>query len=453
MCGLVGVAGDIGGKEESIFKRLLEIDTIRGPHSTGILAVDARGEATVVKKVGTPWDLYEYKSCDDLFRKRLTVLLGHNRWATKGKINSVNAHPFEHDHIIGAHNGTLRNQALLINHEKFEVDSDNIFHSIAMVGVDETVKKLCGAFTLTWFDQDQSTMNFVRNAERPLYIAMAEHGRTIFWASEEWMLEVTLKIGGIKHHPIFQPAAGVLMSYKIQEGYAPRELEHPTVRNLELHTYYVAKTTSTSTNGSGGKSGNVFEGAKEGKSEDTGTKKTGNVTVSDLILQGSVEFFVSSEAETATGQRYIQCYPTQDDCNVELRVYCEQDKPMWDWMMGASSYFEGKIRSFSSVGGNKASAYGVIDPRTIAETTTTYDLNDADEPEAAVIYGGKVVTEEEFDAAVCGGCANCKQIAFIEDSDEIVWLDKFNFICQDCKELPLVQEFIKKSTETDPVKH
>lgn len=453
ICGLVGVAGEIAGKEEGIFKRLLELDTIRGPHSTGILGVDARGQTMVVKKVGTPWDLYEYKNFDEIFRKRLTVLMGHNRWATKGRINSVNAHPFEHDHITGAHNGTLFNQSLLINHKNFEVDSDNIFHSISEVGVDETVQNLSGAFALTWYDSEQETMNFVRNKERPLHICMSENGKTIFWASEPWMLEITLKIAGVKHHPIFEPEAGQLFSYPIQMTYQVKELEAPKVRNLKLHTYFVAKTNSTHSQNTGGKSDtSVFKAAND--KAGTEAKKPGTVTVSELIMQERVEFFVSSERETATGQKYIQCYPTQDDCTVELRVYCEQDPKMWEWLMEGQCYFEGKIRSFSSVQGNPQQSYAVIDPRTIAETTTLIASDvPEDDPDFAVVYGGKVVSEEEFDLAVCGGCANCKQIAFIEDSDELVWLDKFNFICQDCKDLPVVQEFIKKSLETDTVKH
>ncbi|MNS09587.1 Glutamine--fructose-6-phosphate aminotransferase [isomerizing] [compost metagenome] len=460
MCGIVGVAGDINGTQEGIFKRLLELDTIRGPHSTGILGVDARGFTSVVKKVGTPWDLYEYKQFDEIFRKRLTVLLGHNRWATKGKIIAQNAHPFEHDHIIGVHNGTLRNQSLLINHQKFEVDSDNIFHSISEVGVDDTVKNLSGAFALVWYDSAQETINFVRNTERPINICMSENRKTIYWASEAWMLEVTLKLANVKHHPIFEPASGELFSYPIQMKYNPEVLENPTVRPLELHKYVVtSKTTSTSgtTTVSGGKTvtaaGNVFTSTQ--KTEGTPAKKTGNVTATDLIMQDRVEFFVSSEAKTPDGQRYVQCYPTQDDCNVELRVYCDQDKNMWEWLMDGRCYFEGKVRRFSSVEGSPGLSYCVLDPRTIAETTTAIgdDIPDDDDQETAIIYGGKVVNEEEFDMAVCGGCANCKQIAFIEESDEIVWLDKFNFICPECKDLPVVQEFIKTSLTPDTVKH
>ncbi|MSE24831.1 hypothetical protein GKC32_10305, partial [Lactobacillus curvatus] len=81
---------------------------------------------------------------DEMMRASLCVLMGHNRWATKGKINERNAHPFEHDHIIGAHNGTLRNQHLLPNHLDFEVDSDNIFHAMSTIGVDATIAKTSG---------------------------------------------------------------------------------------------------------------------------------------------------------------------------------------------------------------------------------------------------------------------------------------------------------------------
>lgn len=449
ICGLVGVAGEINAKEEGVFKRLLELDTIRGPHSTGIYGVDARGEDLLVKKVGTPWDLMEYKAYDDVFRKRLTVLMGHNRWATKGKVNSTNAHPFEHDHIVGAHNGTLRNQTLLIDHKEFEVDSDNIFYSISKEGVDETVKNLSGAFALTWWDKEQETMNFVRNSERPLWVCISENGKTIFWASEPWMLEVTLRLANIKHRALFEPAVGMLYSYPIQVVYQPKELDPPTIRQLELYTYFVPKTQGHHVTNRGGNSHkNVFDKAKEVTVTE---KKTQGISAADLMSQGKVEFFVSSEAETATGQRYIKGVPTQDDCDVEVRIYAEHDTKLWTRLIESSTYFNGVVRSFASVSGTPSLSYVVLDPRTIEESSTPIDA-DMDE-EMAVIYGGKVVNEVDFDEAVLGGCCNCKQIVFIEDSEDIVWLDAQNYVCQDCKDLPVVKDFIKQSIETDAVKH
>ena len=54
MCGLIGVAGKIGIKENRAFQYLIQLDVIRGPHSTGICFVDWKGNVEVHKKVGTP---------------------------------------------------------------------------------------------------------------------------------------------------------------------------------------------------------------------------------------------------------------------------------------------------------------------------------------------------------------------------------------------------------------
>lgn len=444
MCGLVGVAGNVSAKEEQVFKQLLQLDTIRGPHSTGMLAVDAKGNWEVLKKVGTPWDLCQYKAWDEIFRISLCVLMGHNRWATKGKINSVNAHPFEHGHIIGAHNGTLRNQSLLPDHKDFEVDSDNIFYSMSQIGVDDTIAKTHGAFALTWYDAEQETMNFIRNDERPLFLAETEDSKTVFWASERWMLEVVLGVAGIKYKEPFQPKVGQLFTYHLELGYTTKAFKEVKVRDVELYVppvYNNPKTGSAAlTTTVAGKSanGNVSE-TRNGKKL---------ITPSDLILQKRVEFFVSSlETSQATRAQWISCGATQDDCEIELRLYVTEQATV-DWMMKSVHLFEGEVRSFATLGGN---SYCTLDPRTIIELIepdpTLTNLLDDEEEEFAVVYGGEIVAEDEYDLMVTCGCGNCKAIPNIAESADLVWLDKLNFICGECKDLPIVKDFIDKSVD------
>lgn len=452
MCGLVGVAGYISHKEEAVFKRLLELDTIRGPHSTGVFGLTARGDTDIVKKVGTPWDLYQYKQFDELMRNSLVVLMGHNRYATKGKINSTNAHPFEHDHIIGAHNGTLRNQSLLPDHKYFEVDSDNIFYSISKLGTDDTVKCLSGAFALTWYDAELDTMNFVRNDERPLYLCESEDKRTVFWASEHWMLEVTLNLAGIKFREPFQPKPGQLFSYPLEVAYNPKAFKDVYVRDLKLYEPPVytgghqKNTNAPKTEVKNTATGAVTEFKKAKESE--GGKSQDKVRAEDLIMQSEVEFFVSSiRTSEATGQQWVSCYPTQDDCNIELRVY-SADHEQFQLMVNSIHLFKGKVRGFTTFGGE---TYCTMDPRTIVEVETVDDSEE--EEELVVVYGGEIVEEADYDVMVACGCGNCKMIPTVEDSVELVWLDKINFICGDCKDLPVVKDFLDRATSKQSTKH
>src|SRR3546814_12623264 len=51
--------------------------------------------------------------CRSLSGYNSKAFIGHNRAATLGKVNGLNAHPFRYDNIMGAHNGTLDTQSWL----------------------------------------------------------------------------------------------------------------------------------------------------------------------------------------------------------------------------------------------------------------------------------------------------------------------------------------------------
>jgi glucosamine 6-phosphate synthetase-like amidotransferase/phosphosugar isomerase protein len=452
MCGLVGVAGNISVKEEGVFKRLLELDTVRGPHSTGVLGVSTRGDANIIKKVGTPWDLYQHKQFDEMMRGSFCVLMGHNRWATKGKINSYNAHPFEHGHIFGAHNGTLRNQSLLPDYKEFEVDSDNIFYSMSILGVDQTVNKLSGAFALTWYDAEAQMMNFIRNEERPLIMCESEDKRTVFWASERWMLEVALGLAGIKYREPFQPKPGQLFSYPIEIAYAPKAFKDVYVRNLELHEYKVYKnhstgynsTTKTEVKNTSTGTTQVFEKAKE---SEVGKSKAGKVTPEMLIKEDQIEFFVSSiQTSKHTGQRWLECMATMDNCDVELRVYANDES--LEYWANSTHILAGKVTGLTTMVTN---IYCTIAPGTIVEVINK-EIDEYEE-EMVVVFGGQIVSESDYEVMVGCGCSNCKSIPDVEGSEDIIWLDELNFVCGDCKDLPVIKDFIEKYDEKATVKH
>lgn len=200
MCGLVGIAGQMTAKDDAIIKRLLMYDYFRGPDSTGMAAIRANGDVYLAKIASDPVTLFDTGKFKSAISSISRVYMGHNRAATRGAVNNFNAHPIEYDHIIGAHNGTLdqaswdRLEKAL--DEKFPVDSQALIAAIAKLGVKEAIE-LCtegrdthtGAWSLTWFDKNDNSINFLRNKHRPMWIAHAKDFKRILWASEWWMLE------------------------------------------------------------------------------------------------------------------------------------------------------------------------------------------------------------------------------------------------------------------------
>jgi hypothetical protein len=177
-------------------------DTFRGPHSTGVFTRRSHSlpnrapivTIPILKKEGIApdflrhWDWHNIlkSGADPTKYKYGDFYVGHNRYATQGAVNEQNAHPFKYGDITLVHNGTLLDQSTLPDFHKFEVDSENICHSINKIGAKKTIALLDGAFTLIWHDASDDTLHIIRNEERPFHLAETATGW--FGASEEGML-------------------------------------------------------------------------------------------------------------------------------------------------------------------------------------------------------------------------------------------------------------------------
>lgn len=214
MCGLVGIMGPLVTKDEAAMKRLLLFDYLRGTDSTGLAAVRMDRSVEVAKMATDPITIFEFPRFNKVLDgQKSSVFIGHNRAATKGAISNYNAHPFHVDHVVGAHNGTLglRSQKALEDAigEQFAVDSEALFAAIARLGVKEAIG-LCeesksgdiGAWSLTWYDQSDGTMNFLRNQHRPLWFAWEKDFARLFWASEWWMLSAMAEASNVTIEPV-----------------------------------------------------------------------------------------------------------------------------------------------------------------------------------------------------------------------------------------------------------
>lgn len=200
MCGLVGIAGQLDYYDEALFKRLLVLDVFRGLDSTGAAFVGKEGVDTV-KMATNPLNLFQVKKFEKLLNGySSTAFIGHNRAATLGKVNDANAHPFTFGNITGAHNGTLdrASWSRLEAAAGFETDVDSaaIFAAINEVGIEQTISLMekgrtssTGAWALTWYDESEGTMNFIRNEHRPLWYGFNKDKDKFIWASEWPMID------------------------------------------------------------------------------------------------------------------------------------------------------------------------------------------------------------------------------------------------------------------------
>lgn len=234
MCGIVGIAGKITAVEDKLFRSLLFFDMVRGLDSTGIMAVNNSNEVLVFKDNVPAHTLISNKEFENLTRPINKVLLGHNRAATRGKINAANAHPFKHGKITGVHNGTLFNVRNLPDHVKFEVDSENIIYALDNLGSSQTYKLLNGAVALVWWDSENNNLNFIRNNDRPLSYCYLNDGETLVWSSEHLILKFCLERCGLaaKDNKMYSTTIDNLYTFNIPKDKPAIYKMKPKIRKL-----------------------------------------------------------------------------------------------------------------------------------------------------------------------------------------------------------------------------
>lgn len=422
MCGLVGCGGAISKKEKDAFKLMLHLDIIRGPHSTGVASVTTNGGWELVKKKGTAWDLFDSKQYDDVMRPTSYALIGHNRYATKGKINAINAHPFEFEDVVGAHNGTITGQWRLPDNAEFEVDSENIFHSIQNQGLEDTLAILDGAYALTYWDKRTDDLVLVRNDKRELSYCYSEDGKTVFWASEQWMLYVALSRNGIKHGEVMEVVADHIYRFSFPTKYV-KDGEEVTVSIQKFKPFQTPVTT---------KSHNPYYQGK-GQTPKLEDKSKGDAAKMPRLGE-TVEFTIDGISTTKFSQDYLSG-SVIDDPSIEVRIFVPKDSKLWQELLAEKddSVFKGKVASvavdLSAVNINYAMIEQVEEEEEEVDTILGYD--------------NKLLTDQQFLEKTEKGCAWCSGPVGLSQAGSVHWLSSNEYVCSECLETKAVQEFIQ----------
>lgn len=178
MCGIMGYVGEENATK--IIIKGLEILEYRGYDSAGI-ALNIDTDTKVIKCTGSPSNLWS--KTDNIFS---TIGIGHNRWATHGKANEINAHPHisQNKKFSVVHNGIIENYSelrdeLIEKGYKFvtETDTEVIAHLLEYNykgdlkgAVSLTLTKLKGSYALGILCQDYPDTVVCAKLSSPLFV-------------------------------------------------------------------------------------------------------------------------------------------------------------------------------------------------------------------------------------------------------------------------------------------
>ncbi len=234
MCGIVGAIAKYNNGFNTgalaAFTDLLFMDTLRGPDSTGVFLVDKDGDTTLLKDVGTAQRFLVNKDYDTYIDtpayKIGKALVGHNRKATIGKVDAVNAHPFTvNGEFVLVHNGSLPGHKHLGD---AEVDSNAIAQYLHDKWKDDGTPEekadllahIGGAWALVWYDLRTNKLNIVRNSQRPL--SLIETNSEWFFASKLAMLRAGLSRNNLTEKTLVEIQPLVVYSFNLEDPVASK---------------------------------------------------------------------------------------------------------------------------------------------------------------------------------------------------------------------------------------
>ena len=222
-------------KKKLFLNGYIFLDTLRGEDGAGILAVNSNMEDyDVLKCEYTPpmlsW-IFPDNFKDGLVVGDMCLLMGHNRFPTMGGISYEGTHPFEFEHLVGAHNGTLISYELerLDSYDRCETDSEQMFYEMNRVmggdtedfkTVPHVIKGLYGAKAMSWWNKKEKVLSFYRNQQRPLWFCQAKDSSHTFWSSDKTFFERALRKANkdVKDYTVYEFEMFKLSTMRFADG-------------------------------------------------------------------------------------------------------------------------------------------------------------------------------------------------------------------------------------------
>lgn len=440
MCGIVGLMSDegMGGNfkgRKGFLRQALITDTLRGDHSTGIASLrrDVKwaqgGEDVLLKKAVPGHDFVELRAYER-FEKDLDLhrfVVGHNRLATKGAINSINAHPFHHGDITLVHNGSLWTHRWLTT-EQMDVDSEAICKAFSEKDPRTVIPRLDGAFALVWIDHTTGLMHMVRNEERPLSFATIKNEKTVLYASEQPMLEWLANRNRFTIEKIYNIVPGNIITF----GEDTTDVRNWTYEEVKLYTpkFYTGTGSYSS-----GKAGNSSGGSsKAEKRQKERIEKANKILGSYNLKVGDKVSFVPTHKQIIGGSTCHTHGVMFDDPFLMTVVHAlHKDSINMD-----ASYSAEIMSVKEEVIKGETIDVLILKPSTMEKVLNLSDQTGDDESANADEFfrgpDGTYITITEFEEKTKHGCANCSCDVFPSDHEDLEWAGNGLPICLDCQD-------------------
>jgi hypothetical protein len=187
-------------QEQSYIKQLMLLSCLRGMDGSGAFVIRPHKNKLKIEVKKTEFSAAELAvdpEFDDMLRQP-KIIVSHARAPTRGDAGLGFVHPHRVQNITGVHNGTMHTVMGKSIDQKAS-DSRAVFEAIQEFGVEEFIKNSRGAYSLVWADIADMTLNFLRNDQRPMFMARIgtnvktdQRAHTMYFASEMGMLKYVL---------------------------------------------------------------------------------------------------------------------------------------------------------------------------------------------------------------------------------------------------------------------